>query len=98
MRATSIASCVRIAWRATFENAMFCALNRAVAQTSTWALTNVTIEYAQKIADLGVARAVIEDAALAKGVNCFGGNVTCSPVALAHKLPYSPLSALLKLT
>jgi len=70
----------------------------AVAQTSTWALTNVTIEYAQKIADLGVARAVIEDPALAKGVNCLGGNVTCSPVALAHKLPYSPLSALLKLT
>ena len=70
----------------------------AVAQTSTWALTNVTIEYAQRIADLGVARAVIEDPALAKGVNCLGGNVTCSPVALAHKLPYSPLSALLKLT
>src|SRR5204862_1234744 len=38
----------------------------AVAQTSTWALTNVTIEYAQKIADLGVARAVIDDAARAK--------------------------------
>ena len=35
MRATSIASWVRIAWRATFENAMFCALSRAVAQTST---------------------------------------------------------------
>jgi hypothetical protein len=31
-------------------------------------------------------------------VNCYGGNVTCSPVALAHKLPYSPLTALLKLT
>jgi alanine dehydrogenase len=70
----------------------------AVAQTSTWALTNVTIEYAQKLADLGLARAVIDDPALAKGVNCYAGNVTCSPVALAHKLPYSPLSALLKLT
>ena len=70
----------------------------AVAQTSTWALTNVTIEYAQRIADLGLARAVFDDPALAKGVNCYGGNVTCSPVALAHKMPYSPLSALLKLT
>jgi alanine dehydrogenase len=70
----------------------------AVAQTSTWALTNVTIEYAQRLADLGVARAVTEDAALAKGVNCYAGNVTCSPVALAHGLPYSPLTALLKLS
>jgi alanine dehydrogenase len=70
----------------------------AVAQTSTWALTNVTIEYAQKIADLGVAGAVINDPALAKGVNCYGGHVTCSPVALAHKLDYRPLSALIELT
>jgi alanine dehydrogenase len=69
----------------------------AVAQTSTWALTNVTIEYAQKLADLGVARAVIDDPALAKGVNCYAGHVTCSPVALAHKMDYSPLTALLKL-
>ncbi len=35
MRATSIASWVRIAWRATFENAMFCAVRRALAHTST---------------------------------------------------------------
>jgi len=70
----------------------------AVAQTSTWALTNVTIEYAQKIADMGVARAVIDDPALARGVNCYAGHVTCSPVALAHKLPYSALSALIRLT
>jgi alanine dehydrogenase len=70
----------------------------AVAQTSTWALTNVTIEYALKLADLGLARAVTEDAALAKGVNCYAGDVTCSPVALAHNMPYSPLTALLKLT
>jgi alanine dehydrogenase len=47
---------------------------------------------------MGLAGAVIDDPALAKGVNCYAGNVTCSPVALAHKLPYSPLSALLRLT
>jgi alanine dehydrogenase len=69
----------------------------AVASTSTWALTNVTIEHARKIADLGLPRAVIEDPALARGVNTYAGEVTCSPVALAHKLPYRPLSALLKL-
>ena len=69
----------------------------AVAQTSTWALTNVTVDYARKIADVGLARAVVDDAALARGVNTFGGEITCSPVALAHKLPYRPLSSLLKL-
>jgi alanine dehydrogenase len=69
----------------------------AVSATSTWALTNVTIDYAQRIADLGLARAAVEDPALARGVNCYGGEITCSPVALAHKLPYRPLTALLKL-
>ena len=69
----------------------------AVSATSTWALTNVTIDYARKIADVGLARAVIDDPALAKGVNTLGGHVTYSAVALAHKLPYKPLSALLQL-
>src|SRR5499427_5380804 len=49
----------------------------AVAQTSTWALTNTTIRYAERIAHRGLARAVREDRALAKGVNCYGGEVTC---------------------
>src|SRR5262252_3850702 len=49
----------------------------AVAQTSTWALTNVTIEYAQKIADVGLERAAREDRALALGVNTYAGEVTC---------------------
>jgi alanine dehydrogenase len=67
----------------------------AVAQTSTWALTNVTIEYAHRIATLGLPRAVREDAALAAGVNTFAGEITCQPVAEAHRLPYRPLAALL---
>jgi alanine dehydrogenase len=67
----------------------------AVAQTSTWALTNVTIEYAQRLADLGVARAAAEDAALALGVNTYAGEVTCRPVAEAHRLHYRPLTSLL---
>jgi alanine dehydrogenase len=69
----------------------------AVAATSTWALTNVTIDYAQHIASLGLEKAAIDDAALARGVNTYAGQVTCSPVALAHKLDYSPLSALIRL-
>jgi alanine dehydrogenase len=66
----------------------------AVAQTSTWALSNVTIEYAQQIADLGLARAVAGDPALARGVNTFAGEVTCAPVAEAHGLAYRPLAPL----
>jgi alanine dehydrogenase len=67
----------------------------AVAQTSTWALTNVTIEYAQRIADLGLRRAALEDRALALGVNTYRGEITCEPVAEAHGLAYRPLGSLL---
>jgi alanine dehydrogenase len=60
----------------------------AVAQTSTWALTNVTADYAVKIATLGLEAAARQDAALALGVNTYEGSVTCAPVAEAHSLPY----------
>jgi alanine dehydrogenase len=66
----------------------------AVAQTSTWALTNVTLDHAVRLATLGFAAAVKEDAALAAGVNTFGGAVTCAPVADAHGLPYAELATL----
>ncbi|MEA2699908.1 MAG: alanine dehydrogenase [Myxococcales bacterium] len=67
----------------------------AVAQTSTWALTNTTVEYAQKIADRGLVAAARADAALAAGINTFDGELTCQPVARAHKLPYRPVSSVL---
>jgi alanine dehydrogenase len=67
----------------------------AVAQTSTWALTNVTIEYAQRIAAHGLRRAALEDPALALGVNTYAGEITCQPVAEAHGLAYTPLSSVL---
>lgn len=60
----------------------------AVPQTSTWALTNVTADYAIKIATLGLEQAARQDPALALGVNTFAGSVTCEPVAAAHGLPY----------
>jgi alanine dehydrogenase len=63
----------------------------AVPQTSTWALTNVTADYAIKIATLGLEQAARQDPALALGVNTFAGNVTCEPVAAAHGLPYAPV-------
>lgn len=63
----------------------------AVPQTSTWALTNVTIPYALKIAELGLVAAVRSDPALARGVNTYRGHVTCAPVAAAHGLAYVPV-------
>jgi alanine dehydrogenase len=67
----------------------------AVPKTSTWGLTNVTIPYALKVAELGLAAAVRADEALVLGVNTYGGHVTYEPVALAHRLPYVPLRNLL---
>ena len=63
----------------------------AVAQTSTWALTNVTTPYVQAIANLGLARAVEKDEALARGVNLFDGAITYARVAEAHGLPFVPV-------
>jgi alanine dehydrogenase len=62
----------------------------AVPQTSTWALTNVTIPYAVKIADQGLAAAARSDPALLRGVNTLDGRVTYEPVARAHGLEYVP--------
>ena len=53
----------------------------AVARTSTFALTNVTLPYAQALANKGIAQAVADDPALAKGVNVYRGEVTCANVA-----------------
>ncbi|MBM4325793.1 MAG: alanine dehydrogenase [Deltaproteobacteria bacterium] len=63
----------------------------AVARTSTFALTNVTLPYALKLAERGFAFAVRADAALAKGVNLYKGHVTYENVALALGLTYVSL-------
>jgi alanine dehydrogenase len=68
----------------------------AVAQTSTWALTNVTVGYAVKIATKGLVEAVKSDRALALGINVYGGSVTYGPVAEAHKMEYVPLERVLR--
>jgi len=72
----------------------YCVANMpgAVPVTSTKALTNVTLPYVEAIADKGVARAIADDAALAKGVNVVGGKVTYEAVAQAHGLSYTPLA------
>jgi alanine dehydrogenase len=67
----------------------------AVPQTSTWALTNTTLGYAAKIADLGLVKAAKADRALALGINTYAGRVTCEGVAQAHNVEYVPVERLL---
>ncbi len=67
----------------------------AVPNTSTHALNNATLRYGLAIADKGWKQAVVDDAALAKGVNVLDGKVTYKPVADAHGLDYTPLEGLL---
>ena len=55
----------------------------AVPNTSTYALTNVTLPYLAELARLGVADAVRADAPLALGVNTLGGEVINPAVAEA---------------
>jgi alanine dehydrogenase len=69
----------------------------AVPVTSTYALTNVTLPYAELIADHGVREAIARSPALARGVNVFEGKLTYEAVAEAHGLDYSPLDEVLPL-
>jgi alanine dehydrogenase len=67
----------------------------AVPNTSTHALNNATLRYGLAIADKGWKQAVLDDEALAKGVNVLDGNVTYKPVADAHGLDHVELASLL---
>jgi alanine dehydrogenase len=69
----------------------------AVPVTSTYALTNVTLPYAELIADYGVRGAFAHSRPLAQGVNVFEGKLTYEAVAEAHGLDYSPLDEVLPL-
>jgi alanine dehydrogenase len=59
----------------------------AVPNTSTYALTNVTMPYALAIADHGLEGALRADPVLAPGLNTFDGRLTNIPVGEAHGLP-----------
>jgi alanine dehydrogenase len=52
-----------------------------VPNTSTYALTNVTLPYVIALADKGFERAVAEDPALAKGVNARDGEIVLEGLA-----------------
>jgi alanine dehydrogenase len=64
----------------------------AVPNTSTYALTNVTLPYALDVATKGLEQAVREDPALALGVNAYAGSLTSDAVAEAHDVAYTPLA------
>jgi alanine dehydrogenase len=75
----------------------YCVANMpgAVPHTSTYALTNATLPYVRALANVGWLNALRADAALAQGLNTFGGRLTSAPVALAHGLTHRPLAEVL---
>ncbi|MEU7478076.1 alanine dehydrogenase [Lentzea sp. NPDC042327] len=65
------------------DSVFYCVANMpgAVPNTSTYALTNVTLPYVLALADKGFDRAVAEDPALAKGVNAREGEIVLEGLA-----------------
>jgi alanine dehydrogenase len=79
------------------ESLFYCVANMpgAVPNTSTYALTNVTLPYAVELANLGWREAMKRDHSLALGLNTFDGHVTYGPVADAHDLDQVKLDEVL---
>ncbi len=63
----------------------------AVPYTSTMALTNATMPYALRLADMGWRAACASCRGLAAGVNIVDGKITCEAVARAWDMTYTPL-------
>ncbi|HEX6968193.1 MAG TPA: alanine dehydrogenase [Micromonosporaceae bacterium] len=82
----------------TVHNSIFyCVANMpgAVPNTSTWALTNVTLPYALELADHGWREALRRDPALALGLNTHAGHITYREVASAHGMELLPIAEVL---
>ncbi len=69
----------------------YCVTNMpgAVGRTSTFALCNVTLPWALRIAELGLLRAAAELPPVARAVNIFQGEVTNRAVAETFQMPYN---------
>lgn len=67
----------------------------SVARTATIALTNESIKYILKIADLGIIDAVKNYQTLAKGINTYNGKLTNKGVAQALNLEYTELPSII---
>jgi alanine dehydrogenase len=76
----------------------YCVANMpgAVPRTSTFALTNATLPYALKLANLGFVDAVARDAGLKAGVNTYAGHLTYEAVAQAQEIEYTPIDQMLQ--
>src|SRR3712207_4427018 len=79
------------------ESVFYCVANMpgAVPNTSTHALTNVTLPYVMALANEGTVAAVRADRALAHGVNVVAGQVVLPEVAEAHGMTAVPLEEVL---
>ena len=75
----------------------YCVANMpgAVPYTSTIALTNATLPYALKLADLGWQAACRQDPALRLGLNVVNGKVVYKGVADAFNLPFVSVDSVL---
>ena len=75
----------------------YCVANMpgAVPITSTRGLTNVTLPYAELLANKGLDEAMRFSKPLARGVNVMAGKITNQPVAESHGLSYTHLSDLI---
>ena len=73
----------------------YCVANMpgAVPHTSTYALNNVTLPFALKIADHGWEKAVQDDAHLRRGLSIVDGQLTCAESAHSLKIKHSPYQA-----
>lgn len=82
----------------TVHNSLFyCVANMpgAVPNTSTYALTNVTLPYAVALANQGWREACTNDPALARGLNTHDGELINAPVAGAHRMEHRELADVL---
>lgn len=72
----------------------YCVANMpgAYSRTATQALTNATMPYAIKLANLGAEEAVRRLPELRTGLNTWRGELSCQPVAEALSLPFSEVS------
>ena len=93
--------CIETCKPTTHENPTFevdgvihyCVANMpgAVAKTSTFALTNVTLKYARMIASMGVANSAKRDHAFLRGINTYKGDLVYDHIARDLELPYTEL-------
>jgi alanine dehydrogenase len=75
----------------------YCVANMpgSVPNTSTYALTNVTMPYAKAIANKGWKKAMLEDNSLKLGLNVHEGQITYQAVAESFNLSYTAAEKLI---